>query len=70
MYDPKEEEFLNAVRSLKEIGFGRMIQIITYEWSETHPYRARMESQAKTLDDFFQWKKGDPLAHCWKRFSK
>jgi hypothetical protein len=47
-----------------------MIQIIAYEWSETQPERARMETPIKTLDLFFSWKKGDPLAHMWKRFEK
>lgn len=74
MYDPKEEEFLNQVRRLKEIGFGRMIQIIAYEWSEKHPKRAvyelAPERTAIRLDEFFAAKASDPLAHQWKRFNK
>lgn len=32
---PGEQEFLDTVRRLRSIGFGRMIQIISREWYRT-----------------------------------
>ena len=29
-----ENEFINTVRRLKDIGYGRMIQMIKFEWDE------------------------------------
>lgn len=74
MFIAEEEEFLNQVRRLAEIGYGRMIQIIAYEWGEKHPKRAvyelALERTAMRLDEFFAAKASDPLARQWKRFNK
>lgn len=70
MHDPKEEEFLQQVRRLAEIGYGRMMQIIAYEWSEKHPERAMIKAGHARLDDFFDAKRCDPLAQHWRRFGK
>lgn len=70
-----EERFLEIVRRFKHIGYGRMGQIVNYEWSESQPDRAAMEfaldREAEIpTEAMFNSKRDDPLSHMWKRFSK
>ncbi len=75
MFDPNEQRFLEMVREFAEIGYGRMLQIIKYEWSETHPERAAMEfpkgvpgkCQYFTVRQMLIAKEADPLAENWTR---
>lgn len=74
--EDQEREFLEAVRRFAGIGYGRMLQIIQYEWSEQLPARVAMEIPAKPLpignrisvSELLRRKAGDPLAGEWKRF--
>ena len=60
-----EKRFLDAVRELAHIGYGRMAQIVAYEWGERHPERAAMELRL-TPKQFRIAKAADPLAQFWK----
>jgi hypothetical protein len=69
-----EERFLEYVRGNRHIGYGRMLQIIGYEWSESQPDRAAMEftlaEGEPPTDMVLTAKQTDPLAHMWSRFKK
>lgn len=70
-----EEDFLEAVRKFADIGYGRMIQIVKYEWSETQPSRAAMEfprgvpKKYLTVDEMMEMKASDPLAEHWNNWN-
>ena len=67
--------FLECVRQFKHIGYGNMIQLIAYEWSETAPERAVMELAPKDphpelIEAMFNDKARHPLAAMWSRFEE
>jgi hypothetical protein len=65
---PEEREFLDAVRRLHEIGYGRMMQIISTEWVRTTG-RPAYTSRAMTEGEFqhAQWlAENDPLFGPWE----
>lgn len=75
-FDNSEIAFLNMVRAFSEIGYGRMLQIIKYEWSERNPPRAAMEfpkgipHKYFTVKELMTCKAADPLAEEWEVFKE
>ena len=68
-------EFLECVRRYQHIGYGHMIQIIAYEWSEIDPDRAVMELAPKDLhpeliEGLFNSKAAHPLAPMWQNYGE
>lgn len=62
-YHPKEIDFLNTIREMKhEVGYGRMLQIILYEWNESHPQMTHRTVGNKNQKEFRAAKRGDPIA--------
>jgi len=62
-YHPKEIEFLEAIREMKyDVGYGRMLQIILYEWSQSHPAMTYRTVGDKNEKKFLAAKRHDPIA--------
>ena len=51
MYANEERVFLTMVRELKNIGYGRMIQIISHEWFRHDPIGAALANTCYGLLD-------------------
>lgn len=74
--ESRESEFLSVVRRFADVGYGRMLQIIKYEWSELNPSRAAMEfpkgipHKYFTVKELMICKAADPLAEEWKVFEE
>jgi hypothetical protein len=62
-YHPKEIEFLETIREMKhDVGYGRMLQIILYEWNESHPAMTYRTVGYKNAKQFLDSKREDPIA--------
>ena len=62
-YHPKEIEFLETIRAMRQdVGYGRMLQIILYEWSQSHPTMTYRTVGDKNEKRFLAAKHSDPIA--------
>lgn len=62
-YHPKEIEFLKMILEMKhDVGYGRMLQIILYEWNESHPAMTQRVVGDKNPRAFRAAKRDDPIA--------
>jgi hypothetical protein len=61
-----EEQFLDLIRENRHLGFGRMIQIISYDWEESGPGAGLIHTNGVNLRQkdrvrFYTLRAGDPL---------
>jgi hypothetical protein len=62
-YHPYEIKFLEIIRELKhDVGYGRMLQIILYEWNQSHPSMTHRTVGDKNEKRFHEAKREDPIA--------